>query len=349
MEKVEIIDIDISKIIRFIKRHIGACLILGFLFAVLGYLFSFTRDKVYASKMTLLPEANSSQMGGIGALFGLSKLNESGEAVRPDLYPSVLKSYPFAQYALQQPVVTISGAKYKTLSDYYKSLEEEDDSEGFFSKIFSKKGGSPEEIDSYKSLDSTIYFPTKKELGEIKWVLGSITSEFELRSGIVTIGSEALDPIVAAKLVDFSATYLMDFVTDYRAQKQGSHVSFLTAQVADAKRKARQAEVNLQRHRDTHRNIFLNTDRIEEQRLATEHQLQNSTYLDLERQLTEANVLLKRDKPVFKILEPARADLKTVAPRRLWIAAGFAILSNVIFLFYLLMFRYGWWKRISRI
>ncbi|GAA4434542.1 hypothetical protein GCM10023091_09620 [Ravibacter arvi] len=348
MEKVEIIDIDISKIIRFVKRHIRACLILGFLFAVLGYLFSYTRDKVYASKMTLLPEANNAQMGGIGALFGLAKLNEAGEAVRPDLYPSVLKSYPFAQYMLQQPVIAIPGVKYEKLSDFYRALRERDESEGFFTKIFPSKGEKPAETDSYKNLDSTIYFPTKKERSEIKWILGSITCEFELRSGIVTITSEALDPLVAAKLADLSAKYLIDFVTDYRAQKQGNHVNFLTVQVANAKSKARQAEVTLQRHRDTHRNIFLNTDKIEEQRLATEYQLQNSTYLDLERQLTEANMLLKRDKPVFKILEPARADMKTVAPRRLWIAVGFAILSNVIFIFYLVMFRYGWWKRISR-
>lgn len=88
-------------------------------FGVLGAIYAFTAQKEFESKAVVLPEIASSsaltKMGGLGALAGLAGIDisqmNSTEAIRPDLYPSVTQSLPFALYLLDQNVFVSSTQK----------------------------------------------------------------------------------------------------------------------------------------------------------------------------------------------------------------------------------------------
>ena len=133
------------------------------------------------------------------------------------------------------------------------------------------------------------------------------------------------DRVVAATVARLSLEYLTNYITSYRTEKSRNQVNFLERQVANAKSRYQTAEYALSSYRDKNRSLFLNTAKIEEQRLQADFLLTQNLFSELSKQLEQAKIKLSDEAPVFKILEPAQVPLKKSAPKRSLILIGFTI------------------------
>lgn len=336
------IEINFRDIINFFKDNWKRAVVWGIIGGVIGTIYAFTAQKEFDAKAQLLPELQSSssigKLGGLGALAGLAGIDisqmGSTEAIRPDLYPNILQSLPFALHLLQQPVYSSELNKTLTLEVYF-----EEKNRSWL--------GSDDKIEVKPPLDpkhsSQAVEITKKKEALVKELSARIVTSFDRKTGVITVSSRMPDPVVAAAVTNISLQYLKEYVTTYRTDKARKQVRFLSEQLAEAKRRYQGAESNLAAYRDRNRFLANNTAKIEEQRLQADFLLAQSVYNDLSKQYEQAKIRVEEETPVFKILEPARIPLKKSEPKRLTLMVAFAFLGAVLSL--VLVFAKQTWQK----
>lgn len=322
------IEIRLSDIVQFLKGSRKLAIISGLILLVLGALYAFSKPNEYSAQVTVMPELQSKAggLGGLSSLAGLAGIDIGGatggsvDAIRPDVYPDVLKSVPFALEVLKQPVYSQLLGKETSLQTFFEEL----DKRSFLGGSASADNVEEQPMPDPKNRSKTLYI-TKKQEELIKQIQNSVVATFDKKTGIITVAATMPDPVVAASMARFSLEYLTQYITSYRTGKASNQVHFLTRQVDEAKSRYQKAEYALSSYRDQNRNIYLNTARIQEQRLQADFLLTQTVYSELSKQLEQAKIKVAEEAPVFKVLEPARIPLKKSAPKRTFIMLGFAV------------------------
>ena len=344
-EDDDTIEIRLSDIVAFLKKSRRAMLIGALIGGILGTLYAFSLPNQYTSQVTVLPEIQSKGSGGLsgslGSLAGLAGLDVGGmmgsaDAIRPDLYPNILQSIPFTLEMLKQPVFSREFNKTQPLSTYLEAKSKS----GLLS-WFPLMGNSDDDTESVVvgpkgSEDLQI---TKAQEVLSKTLQQHVTAAYEKKTGVLTITAVMPDPRVAAMVARLSLTYLTDYITTYRTEKARREVTFLSRQVAVAKQRYQEAEYSLSAYRDKNRSVYLNTAKIEEQRIQAEFLLAQDLYNTLSKQAEMAKIKVQEETPVFKILEPARVPLKKSGPKRLYIIFALAMAGLIVGIVYSLVRR----------
>ena len=343
------IEIRLSDIIDFLKESRWLLLRFALAFMAIGALYALSKQNVYTAQVTVMPEAQSSgasKLGGLGSLAGLAGIsldNLGGEdAIRPDLYPTILQSVPFALHLLEQPVYSSELEVKIMLSQFIDRMGKR----GFLSGLTNFFSNDDKAVDKRVVRDpknfSQAIQVTKEQDNLIKVVQQTVSATYDKKSGMITVAAVEPDPVVAATVARLSLEYLTNYITTYRTEKARKQVQFLNEQVAESQRKYRSSEYALSSYRDKNRNLFLNTAKIEEQRLQADYLLTQSVYNELSKQLEQAKIKVQEETPVFKVLEPATVPLLKSGPKRTIIVLGFAVLGGIIGLTYALFRR---WRR----
>lgn len=327
------IEIRLSDIIQFLKRNRRRILLGALVGLLIGGLYAFSKPNIYTAQVTVMPEAQSQGAGSLGSLGSLAGLagisldNISGQdAVRPDLYPNILQSVPFVLDLLKQPVYSQQLQAQMSLQEFINRIS----GKGFFSWLSSsnKKEKTSEKLDP-KNFSQAIQV-TEEQDALIKQVNESAFATFDIKTGIITITAIEPDPVVAATVARLSLEYLTTYITTYRTEKARKQVAFLAQQVQEAKGKYQASEYTLSNYRDRNRSVFLNTAKIEEQRLQADYLLAQSVYSELSKQYEQAKIKVQEETPVFKTLEPPTVPLKKSGPKRTFIMLGFAAAGALI-------------------
>ncbi|GAB3034662.1 lipopolysaccharide biosynthesis protein [Spirosoma pulveris] len=331
------IEIRLSDVVRFLGASRKAAFTGGVIMLLIGALYAFSKPNQYDASVTVMPEIQSKTggLGGLSSLAGLAGIDIGGgsiggsmDAIRPDVYPNVLQSVPFALHLLQQPVYSQLLKKETSLQTFF----EEQGGHSWFSKS-SAEGDDEKLITLDPNNRSKTLQITKKQEELILQIHESVSATFDKKTAIITVSASLPDPVVAATVARLSLEYLTNYIVSYRTEKARNQVEFLSNQVNDAKSRYQRAEYALSSYRDRNRNIFLETAKIEEQRIQAEFLLTQSVYTDLSKQLEQAKIKVAEESPVFKVLEPARIPLKKSGPKRTVIMLGFAIVGALLGIF----------------
>jgi uncharacterized protein involved in exopolysaccharide biosynthesis len=104
-KKEDTIEIRTSDIIDFFKKNYQFVLFSGLVGLIIGAVYAFSKPNIYTTQISVMPEIQSkgsSNLGGLGSLAGLAGINIDNvggqDVIRPDLYPNILQSVPFALY-----------------------------------------------------------------------------------------------------------------------------------------------------------------------------------------------------------------------------------------------------------
>ncbi len=325
----KIVELSLSDITGFIRKYFFFFLIVGGGAAVLGYLLSFLKPNEYTAYASILPEYSSgpgSSISELATLAGLGGRTRS-EAVRPDLYPDILSSTPFLVSLLSAPLKNREG---KT-STIFKLFQETVKSKDTLASPFTKE--------QMNGLDSSVLNITPVQRLFINSMRGRITVSHGKINGVIGISIELPDPVLAAAATRFTIDYLVKFVSDYRTGKENKKVDLLTEQARQAESAYRSAESRLASHRDRNRNIVTFTNRVDEQRLEGEYYRTQGVYNELMQRLQFSKVQREEVTPVLKVLEPPIVPVITSKPRRLVMAAGYAIAASFLALCYALFIK----------
>lgn len=329
----EVLEITLTDIVVFLKRSRRTIFLSAIVGALFGALYALSKPNVYTAQVTVMPEIQGKGTGGLGSLGSLAGLagvsldNLGGQdAIRPDLYPNIIQSVPFALDLLKQPVYSQKLKAKTTLQEFIERMADDSFVSRMISPFSGEKKSNEEEQSDPKNFSQAIQV-TKEQDELIKSVQASVTTVNDKKTGIITITAVEPDPVVAATVARLSLEYLTNYITTYRTEKARKQVAFLVQQVADAQNRYKLTEYTLSAYRDRNRSLFLNTAKIDEQRLQADYLLAQSVYTDLSKQLEQAKIKVQEETPIFKTLEPPTVPLRKSGPKRTVIVVGFAAVS----------------------
>jgi uncharacterized protein involved in exopolysaccharide biosynthesis len=318
-----IVEINLSDILSFFKRNWLVLLLTGLLFGAIGYGISYLVPEEFEATAKILPEYGAGNGAGglsdLASLAGLSLGNTMSDALRPDLYPSILSSKPFLLKVLSTPFPLQDGKRILLVTYLDKEA----------------KPFTPEQL----AQSDTLISMSREQEGAMKELTSRITASVDKMTGILSLRIEMPDPKLAAACATFSLAYLTNFVNEYRGGKKLEKVAFLRQQTAEAKVKYQRAEMALNTYRDRNRNTYSNVAQVEEQRLQTDFMQAQALYGQLTQQVEAARLQAMEDAPVIKVLEPPMVSNWRSSPKRRIYALGFAMLGGLITIAYLLIRR----------
>ncbi|MBC3786078.1 GNVR domain-containing protein [Spirosoma utsteinense] len=321
-------DFTAEKLVRLVWQGRALLLYTIALFAGAGVGIALVIQPEFRAEGRIMPEL----AGGQGDLFkrlasvaGLGGIdiddNEAADAIRPDLYPSVLQSTPFMLYLVDQSVTTGKGQR-MTLGQF---LAPEPDSGWSLAAWFGTdkesrnvqrkpQAGQPLHLSGWQQ-------ELVREIGE------RVTARLDTRSGVIGISATMPDARVAAVVAQRALDYLTRYVTNYRTEKARLDLRFYTQRLTEARRRYETAQFNVFQYNDRHKYQVVQTATMEKQRLEAELTIAQTVYTELARQFEQATIKVQERTPVFKVLEPVQIPLERVSPRRtllvfLWMLAG---------------------------
>ena len=329
-------EIDLIEVIRHIWDGRWLILKVTAICVVLGLIIAITSPNQYKAEARLLPEVRDTQAGGASALLrqfgGLGGFSIPGgagaDAIRPDLYPDVLKSTPF--------FVDLLGQRIRVRQE--NSIEEievitylTESSDGFSLSGIIKKytiglpstiigwfrsSDKEDEQSSGSRILTDISHLNQNEFDAVKNLRNRIKASIDQRSGVISISAEFPDPLVSAQIADFAVKYLTDYITEYRIEKAQKDLGFVKDRYAEKEVEFYQAQLSLANFRDANRNIVTAAARSEEQRLQDQYNLAFNVFNSLAQQLEQARIKVQEETPVIKVLEPIQVPLERSAPKR---------------------------------
>lgn len=330
----EAVEIRLSDIVQFLNDHRRRLLLGALAGLLIGALYAFTRPNVYTAQVTVMPEIQArgaGSLGNLGSLAGLAGISldnlNAPDAIRPDLYPNVLQSVPFVLHLLKQPVYVGETRTTMPFQAFIDQLAARG-IRGWFGGGSGSRNEAEERADP-RNFSRAIQL-TKEQNDYVEFVQTNVSSVYDKKTGIITITAILPDPVVAATVARLSLEYLTSYITTYRTEKARNQVSFLARQVQEAKGRYQSAEYALSAYRDRNRATYLNTAKIDEQRLQAEYLLTQSVYNELSKQFEQAKIKVQEETPVFKTLEPPTVPLRKSGPKRTLIMLGFAVAGVVL-------------------
>ncbi|NID11667.1 Wzz/FepE/Etk N-terminal domain-containing protein [Fibrivirga algicola] len=331
----DVIEIRLSDIVNFLKRSRRAMILGAVVGGVLGALYAFSLPNQYTSQISVLPELQTkagANLGSLGSLAGLAgidvgSMGGGADAVKPDLYPNIINSVPFALSLFSQPVYPTSSKRPVSFATYWQQQQ----GTGLLSWLSTSKPDESRLPADTISSGGALQL-TKAQEAMQQAVSDKVSASFEKKSGVLTIVSTMPDPVVAARVASLTLDYLSNYVTTYRTEKSRREVAFLTKQVSSAKQRYQAAEYALSAYRDQNRSVFLNTAKIEEQRIQAEFLLSQELYNTLSKQTEMARIKVQEETPVFKVLEPAQIPLRKSGPKRTIIMGISVLMGGIIML-----------------
>jgi uncharacterized protein involved in exopolysaccharide biosynthesis len=323
MEQDDIITIDFKAFFKVLWKEKWLIIGITVLFTFGGAWYAFNAREEFVSEGKILPEVSGSggsSLGGLANLVGIGGfelgLKNNTDAIRPDLYPDVIKSTPFFLEIFEQNFIDKNGDS--ILFDTFYHIEIED------SKELKDK-----DLTTFKGKPNGIIVVNRLTENRIKELTERISGTIDKKSGVISISAKMPDPVIAAEIAKYAMNYLTNYVTDYRTEKVKQEVDFLGRKVAAAKgvyykdqsRKASYAD------RYAAPTIRLHSADVQRERLESEYKLSSTVYSELLKKYEEAKIKLQQETPVFQVLEPPVVPTLKSEPKRAILICLFGIVG----------------------
>ena len=337
------ISINFGEIWRALLKYKFLIAITALLFAGMGALFSLTINNEYEATVKMVPESADSKsgggmaggLGGLSSLAGLAGINIGGatgtDAIQPAMYPNIVASIPFLQELIRSKIYNPKIKKYQLLRDYLKERQSNAPIKLYDSEKLEEDRAKRElsdadlkDLNVPKTAGQTIDF-INIDLKEAQ-ILNKLTSyikvEVDKKTMFLTITCTLQNPVIAANLTSLVQSQLTRYIVNYRTEKVRKEMDFLTSRQAEARKRYDQALFTYSNYKDQNRNRFLNVAKTQEKKLQYEVDLAFNLYSSLSSQLSEAQIRVQKETPIFKVLEPAQVPLSRSSPKRSLITIG---------------------------
>jgi LPS O-antigen subunit length determinant protein (WzzB/FepE family) len=342
MEEEKELTIDFAALWEVIKKGKWFIALTGLIFALVTATIVFNQPNEYTSTASVMPELESSSAGGLSKFAGLASLAgvdlssmSSSDAIRPDLYPSVINNTSFFLYLLEQDVKTSEKDNENFLDFYIGTYELEEDTitteKGLLSSFKEYLGISPKVIVKGDSSSSDFIYLPKYKGKIIEELKEKIVADMDKKTGIISVSVELPDPVTAAHVAKISMDYLTGFVTNYRTEKSRQDLVFLAQQLGSAKGKYYNTQSKKAQYSDQFQSatIRLQVADVQRERIEADYRVSSTFYTELMKQYESAKMDLQKQTPVFKTLEQPVIPYEKSGPRRSIALVIFSIMGVV--------------------
>ena len=311
-EEKDIISIDFSAFFKIIWKEKIWIVLITLLFAIGGIYYALTAREEFVSTGKILPEYQS-KAGGLGQFAGLASLagidvssaaGGGSDAVRPDLYPDVLKSTPFFLELLKIKVRTKDN-KEMLFSQFYDTFVLDNKIEEKNTKI--KFPTSNQYI--------AVSYQTENNLKDLRTRISAVIDK---KTGLITVTVKLPDPVVATLITDYGMNFLTNYITNYRTEKSKRDLNFLAERLDAAKGKYFNNQAKKAQYSDQYQlsMMKLQTADLQRERIESEYKISSTFYNTLLQKYEEAKLKVQQETPVIKVLEPPVVPNKRSEPKR---------------------------------
>lgn len=329
------IQINFKAFWLILKRERWIIIGITTLFTIAGGFYAFSLKEEFKSEGKLLPEIQSKgssigQFAGLAALAGvdLGGVNSTGsDAIRPDLYPDVLKSTPFFLRLFQEKIKDKNN-KELIFQDYY------------FREILNGKVNKEDQILRFPKSPNYIALNKQTE-DNIANLKTRIVGTYDKKNGVIVVSVKMPDPVVAANVAHFTMNYLTDYIIAYRTEKEKHDLDFLAGQLAAAKGKYFNIQSKKANYTDQMPStaLRLQSADLQRERIEADYKISSSFYNTLLQKYEEAKLKMQQETPVIKILEmPLVPNLKS-EPKKSIIILGAMVMGAFLSLILSLLIR----------
>ena len=316
---------------------------------IIGVFVAVVTPNEYTATTIMVPQMSgkSSSLGGLGGLAALAGIDLSsanqGSEMSPILYPKIVSSIPFKLELMNTPIKFKEFEKPISLFDYITKDKKTTLLETFKKYtielprviIVAIKGKNkqlelPKKMDDQPILLTEDQYKVSKALDEI------ISLDVDAKQGYLTLNVTMPEAIVAAQLTKKAQELLQQDITDFKIQKAKADLEFIQGRFNEAQAKAEGYQINIAQRTDQYKNLTSAVPQVQTTRVQTKYGIASTVYQELAKQLEQAKIQVKKDTPVFTIIEPVTVPLEKSKPNRpmilmIWIFLGGFIGISFVF------------------
>lgn len=266
-ENNELAYISLRPILAVLKKEYKTILLVTLFLSIIGFFYALNIPKEYTSTGKIMPEVSYKASNGMAGIYQLLKKFNNNvdlyntEITNPELHAEILSTNNFYNYILSKKVITSSN-KIITFKSYCDNNLKNQNS--FFEK----------EKSNSTTNDKIKYYSTIQDIQK------RIIITTNKKNNLTVISVKMPDPSVAADIANFTITYLIDYITQYRTEKARKELHFIE---------------NLQK------NVSTNSSKNE----SSAKEIQNS----LLAASVQMKIQIQEDTPIFQVLEKAQVPV----------------------------------------
>lgn len=324
---------------------------LGIFFA-LGLVAAITMKRTYSVQTVMVPQMGndkSSGLGGLAALagFDLGMTQNSGE-LSPLSYPQIVSSVPFRLEMMHTP---LHYEKCDTMISMFDYALAGYDKPSVFSYILKYTIGLPGVIlSSISSKPKEIAIPGSGEtqannepkpvvvsLDEQKMLemMGQVISlDVDKKEGFITLKVNGSEPVQTAELAIKAQKLLQEEVTRFRVEKSQSELEYIQARYDEAKEESDRYQAALAGTTDRFQNVITTSANIGKERIRSKYNVANTVYMEMAKQLEQAKMKVKKETPVFAIIQPVTMPMRPSNSRAktliVWLFLGVVVGCGIV-------------------
>ena len=165
---------------------------------------------------------------------------------------------------------------------------------------------------------------TVDQEGLVNGLRGLINCSINEKTGVITLGYSAQDPLVATMMVDTVMVKLRDAITTYRTNKARLDFEYYLSLEQQAQEELERCRVAYVKYSDSHQNMRLQTYLTQASKLENDLQIATSAYTQVKQQVQLAQAKVQESTPAFTVLEDSSVPTRANSPKKVLIL--FAIL-----------------------
>ena len=320
------------------RKIIVKYIILGVLFGLVVAIFT---PNSYTAKSILVPQMNTdsktSGLSGLAALAGINVgISQTSSEISPLIYPLIINSIPFQLEMMKTPL------QFKNSANPTSYIEHITNGASNFNPLSLLKKytiGLPGLI--IKALKGNTNGST---LTEGKTQIVQLTPEqkiakrslesililvFNVKEGYATLTVDMDEPIPAAQMAQKAVELLQRYIIDFKILKSKADLDFIQERFDEKKTEFEQAQESLAIRVDRNKNFTSGLSSVETDRLQAKYTLTFGVYQELAKQLEQAKIQVKKETPVFSVIEPVTIPSEKSKPNRPLILLVYLFIGGV--------------------
>ena len=323
-------EITISDILKLINESIKKSLLLFisillifFIYSIIDFSSRQTNYKAEANVRIDGFEKTNSSIEGLSSLFGNKIQSNTGKILGPEMFGEVINSKAFLNdLVITKIPLNKTGIDSATLESYFYvlpklSIFQKIKTFFFNTEIVNKdkdiKSGSirddksviKEEINT-EMLFSQNVPPIVLLKGPRAAAISEMESriEYKFTEGKASVFVKMPDPLLSAIVTKLVLEKLIDYVTKYKTKKQIDNLNYIEQKYNESQLKYKQAQLNYASYKDASLGVILQSAQSNDQILNNNSTILFNIYNQFALQLEQAKFELKKETPMFFILEP---------------------------------------------
>ena len=340
-------EIDLATLISKMWRGRKIIFRITIIMGLLGITFSFISTTVYTAGSSFILKGSKgsygSSLGGLASLAGIDLGNVTGSEseIPPTLYPKLIHSKPFLKNILEVMVPyqekQISFANYLSKTENISFISTLKKYTIGLPWLIQKALFSDPGLTSFQPKTHGIQKFSLKETRLFENVKTLLSLTIDKKEGFINISVKHPNPEVAAIVAQNAQNLLQQEVINFKIKNAQELLTFTEDLYAEKKIAFEALQDNLASFRDLHQNISSGLFRNKLNRLESELSIASAVNEELAKQVEQARIQVRKDTPIFSIIDSVEIPIQRTSPKRKRIVLGFTFLGFLLGLSYSLI------------